>query len=223
MIIDMKRRRFRFSLLGLFLFITVIAAGLGWWYSRPLRIVGDGSGTYYKFISQAPDVSPRTAASYARHTWTVVTPRVERRVKCTLVVIAPSPLGGRFISGERLGQVGWQRNIGTEIWVWEMPDFDKSLRTYPSLKPPGFLGDCPAVYQAVLAADLKLIYDASENTVTLGNQTFPASEDSTYVVHVDNKWQARLIVADAQLNIPHVPADVLDELRKLHQSMLQIP
>jgi hypothetical protein len=216
MIIQMPRRRLQFSLLGLFVLTTVIAGALGWWYSRPPQFIGTTSSSTYEFVD--PIVSPRTAVSCAMYKWTVATPHDERRLECKVLVIVPSPLGASFASGDRPGKVGWQRDFGAEVHVLEMLDFDVTLRTYPNLKSPGFLGwyDVPEGFRSILAADLRLTYDVLANTVTLGDQTFPASNDSIYVVHVNEQWQSRLSVTDARFDVPNVPESILDKVRGHH-------
>jgi len=188
----MKRPKFQFSLIALLVFVTLCSILLARWCNR-YPIVGSGR-MESSAIRRGPEGTHRHVAGYTKVTWNVERLTGTNPVALTCVIILPS-----------------------------FPDtylaFYSRTRAKQSRREWGFNYGVESERDSKIAkGNAVLIFDARENTVSLGGTSFPASPDSVYVVHVDDQWQAHLSLDDATLKLPKVPQDVASELRRLHRS-----
>lgn len=168
---------------------TFVAGYLGWRYSRPPEFVASAAVRFGK-VNRGLGDTFRNAAAYQQVTQYLWTPREDKPVTFTCVVIVPSVAGTLINAGWRNGVEEWQSQCNFGIRV--VGTDNRTITPKMSVV---------------------LVYDARHATVSLGNQSVPVSPSSIYVIQIDDQWHPHLTASDSDLDLPGVAPDVLEDLR----------
>ncbi len=186
----MAKLRLHYSIAALLGAVTLICVILGIWFNSPPSI--DGNNVRLDVLHRGTGNSYREPAAFQRHDWVVRSPKGDRVAQFSFVVLVPHERAkiSMFSGG---GSVKWQRRIGFEIGVIA-PNGD-------NITPK---------------SSVVLLYDARQDTVSLGDEGVPASQESVYVVLIDQDWQSRLVTDRGDFDSFDLPPDLREELSDLH-------
>ena len=144
---------FQFSLRTLIIAVTVLSVALGWWFSRPPVLSPAGTST--GGISNYSDSStPHCVAIYQQQAWNLSTPYGPRRAVLNLAFVSLRQRGDQWVWFQESGEEAWMPEVGFAVG-------------FPS-------ADGESLVDKVRAT---VVYDAHENTVSLGATSLNFSSD----------------------------------------------
>lgn len=188
----MPRRKLQFSLLTLFVAMTVCALGLTWWFNRPPEV--DFRGEFRFSIKDLNDPA-LLPVRWSQRQVRLRYPRGDRDYEIALVVILPPGEPGP--PSARVGSL--HTRTGEMVW-------------YAS--PSNRWASSNAESQSVT-----VVYNARANTATLEVTTLPCPPNSVIVLRFDEAHQPHLSVDDGTFADLESPDWLREELRRRYEEM----